>query len=99
MLVDLRGKGLTGRDAENMLDAVKITCNMNVIPFDPQPPRVTSGIRLGTAAMTTRGMDEAAMHRIAEIIHYALDYSNDEQYLIKARSMVDELVDAYPLQY
>ena len=99
MLVDLRGKGLTGRDAENMLDAVKITCNMNVIPFDPQPPRVTSGIRLGTAAMTTRGMDEAAMHRIAEIIHYALDHPNDEQYLIKARSMVDELVDAYPLQY
>jgi glycine hydroxymethyltransferase len=99
MLVDLRGKGLTGRDAENMLDAVKITCNMNVIPFDPQPPRVTSGIRLGTAAMTTRGMDEAAMHRIAEIIHYALDHPNDEQYLIKARSMVDQLVDAYPLQY
>ncbi|MDA8097690.1 MAG: serine hydroxymethyltransferase [Desulforudis sp.] len=99
MLVDLRNKGLTGRDAENMLDAVRVTCNMNVIPFDPQPPRVTSGIRLGTAAMTSRGMDEETMRRIAEVIHYALDYPNDAQYLEKARGMVDELCAAFPLEY
>ncbi len=99
MLVDLRSKGLTGKDAENMLDAVGITCNMNVIPFDPQPPRITSGIRLGTPAVTSRGMDEEAMGRIAEAIHLALDRPDSAADQERARNIVRELCEDFPLNY
>ena len=72
MLVDLRRKGITGKLAEKRLDAIGITCNKNAIPFDPEKPFVTSGIRLGTPAVTTRGMKEEQMREIADIIDKAL---------------------------
>ena len=68
LLVDLRNKMITGKDAEHLLDEVGITCNKNTIPYDPESPFVTSGIRLGTPAVTTRGMTESSMKRIAELI-------------------------------
>jgi glycine hydroxymethyltransferase len=68
MLVDLRGTGTNGKELEELLDRVGVTCNKNMIPNDPEPPTVTSGVRLGTAAMTTRGMGEEEMREISEII-------------------------------
>ncbi|MEJ7816425.1 MAG: serine hydroxymethyltransferase [Rubrobacter sp.] len=68
ILVDLKGTGVTGKELEDSLEAVGVTCNKNMVPNDPEPPTVTSGIRLGTAAMTTRGMGEDEMQEIAEII-------------------------------
>ncbi|MCL6558003.1 MAG: serine hydroxymethyltransferase [Firmicutes bacterium] len=97
ILVDLRNKGLTGADAEGLLEAVNVTVNKNAVPFDTQPPRVTSGIRLGTPAVTTRGMGPDAMRRIATIIHYALDYRGDATYQKKAREMAVELCREHPL--
>lgn len=97
ILVDLRNKGLTGVEAERLLEAVNLTVNKNAVPFDTQPPRVTSGIRLGTPAVTSRGMGEEAMRQIATIIHYALDYRDDAKYQKKAREMAEELCRQYPL--
>ena len=77
MLVDLRPKGLTGKEAEQLLDRAGITVNKNTIPGDPQSPFVTSGIRLGTPALTTRGMGEAEMTRIAELIDQVLTRRDD----------------------
>ncbi len=95
MLVDLRNLGLTGKVAEKLLDEVHVTCNKNTIPFDPESPFVTSGVRLGTPAVTTRGMVEEDMDVIAEVIHMALtDFENSKD---KAIQMVDELVSKYPL--
>lgn len=68
MLVDLADKNLTGKDVEKWLDAAHITCNKNTIPNDPQSPFVTSGIRLGTAAVTTRGFNEADLDMVADAI-------------------------------
>ncbi len=73
MLVDLRNKNITGRDAEKLLDRVGVTLNKNTIPYDPRSPFVTSGIRIGTPAVTTRGMKEGDMEVIAEIIHTIID--------------------------
>ena len=73
MLVDLVDKGVTGKEMENLLDEVNITCNKNAIPNDPQSPFVTSGVRLGTAAVTSRGMNESDMDQIAEAIALVLD--------------------------
>lgn len=97
ILVDLRNKGINGQEAETILDEIGVTVNKNVIPFDPQPPRVTSGIRIGTPAVTTRGMDEGAMRQIAAIIHLAIDRRDDPAAREKARDMVRELCAAYPL--
>lgn len=97
ILVDLRNKGLTGRQAEEILGSVNITVNKNAIPFDPQTPNITSGIRLGTAALTTRGMDEAAMERVAEAMDLALSYGQDEKKLDRARGIVAELCRQFPL--
>ncbi len=95
MLVDLRSLGLTGKVAEKLLDEVHVTCNKNTIPFDPESPFVTSGVRLGTPAITSRGMVEADMDVIAEIIYLALsDFDNNKD---KAIKMVEELVSKYPL--
>ena len=68
MLVDLRNLNITGKDAEHVLDEIGITANKNAIPFDPTSPFITSGIRLGTPAVTSRGMDEEAMKTIAKVI-------------------------------
>jgi glycine hydroxymethyltransferase len=97
ILVDLRNKGLTGRTAEDLLARVQITVNKNAIPFDPEKPSITSGIRLGTAALTTRGMDNDAMREVARAIDLTLSYGADEEKLAAARGIVAELCRAYPL--
>lgn len=95
MLVDLRSKGVTGHEAEELLDTVHITCNKNTIPDDPEKPSVTSGIRLGTPAVTTRGMTEVDMDVIAEAI--SLSIEDVEANGDKVKAMVKELTDKYPL--
>ncbi|WP_195573709.1 serine hydroxymethyltransferase [Paenibacillus sp. 1001270B_150601_E10] len=97
MLIDTRNINITGKDAEKVLDEVGITVNKNAIPFDPTSPFVTSGIRIGTPAATSRGMDEDAMKKIGEIIALTLKNPTDEAVLGQARSMVRELTDQYPL--
>lgn len=95
MLVDLRNMGVTGKDAQLMLDEVSITCNKNGIPFDPQSPFVTSGIRLGTPAVTTRGMNEEDMREIAEMIHMTIaGFDKNKQEVI---DRVAKLCAKYPL--
>lgn len=95
MLVDLSNKGVTGKDAQLMLDEVGITVNKNGIPFDTQSPFITSGIRIGTPAVTTRGMDETDMEEIAELIHLTLtDYNNSKNNIIRR---VHVLCEKYPL--
>ena len=95
MLVDLQNKNITGKAAETLLDEVNITCNKNAVPNDPQSTFVTSGIRLGTAAVTTRGMKEDDMKVIAEAIDICL--SNPEGDHSKAVELVKSLTDKYPL--
>lgn len=95
MLVDLTNFGLTGKAVEKQLDAAHITCNKNTIPNDPQSPFVTSGIRLGTPAVTSRGMNVQDMDRIAEAI--ALVIKNGEAGIPEARAIVQTLTDKYPL--
>jgi glycine hydroxymethyltransferase len=81
MLIDLRNKNVTGKQAENSLDASGITCNKNAVPYDTQPPLVTSGIRLGAAAMTSRGMKEDDMRQIARFIDQVItNFGNEETY-------------------
>ena len=95
MLVDLRRYNVTGKDAEKMLDEVRVTCNKNTIPFDPQSPFVTSGVRLGTPAVTTRGMKEEDMKEIAAIISGTL--KDFEGFKAEAIARVDALTKKYPL--
>ncbi|MBO2944750.1 serine hydroxymethyltransferase [Paenibacillus sp. F411] len=97
MLLDTRNMDITGKDAEKVLDSIGITVNKNAIPFDPTSPFVTSGIRLGTPAVTSRGMDEAAMKTIGKVIAMTLRQPKDEENLAKAARMVAELTDQYPL--
>ena len=95
MLVDLQNLGLTGKQAEKMLDEVHITCNKNTIPNDPQSPFVTSGLRLGTPAATTRGFDAEDMDQIAEAIALTLkDFDGNKD---KAMAIVKSLTDKHPL--
>ena len=95
MLVNLLSKGKTGKEVEKLLDAANITCNKNTIPNDPASPFVTSGIRLGTAAVTTRGFNTADMDVVAEAIALLVDDVDANQ--AKAMAMVKELTDKYPL--
>ena len=97
ILVDLRNMNLTGKEAEHMLDEVGVTVNKNAIPFDPTSPFVTSGIRIGTPAVTTRGMDEEAMKQIAQIISLTLKNKGDSDAHDRARKMVKELTSRFPL--
>jgi glycine hydroxymethyltransferase len=97
MLIDLRNLNITGKDAEHALDEVRITVNKNAIPFDTASPFVTSGIRIGTPAATTRGMDENAMKEIASIIASVLKAPNDENVKARARARVQELTERFPL--
>ena len=96
ILVDLRSKELTGKAAESILERVGIIVNKNTIPNDPESPFVTSGIRLGTPAMTTRGLGQAEMEHIAELINRALTQP-DEDTLADVRDDVNELTEAFPL--
>ena len=97
MLVDLRSKGVTGKEAQNLLDGVGITANRNTIPFEPLSPFVTSGIRLGSPALTTRGFKEADMEEVAAIIALVLDHATDTSAQEEARKRVDALCEKYPL--
>ena len=95
MLIDLRNKGVTGKAAEHMLDDVGITVNKNSIPFDTEKPFVTSGVRIGTPAVTTRGMKEDDMVEIAELISMTID--NFEENKDKIRERIAQLCEKYPL--
>ncbi len=97
MLVDLTSKNLTGKEAQNLLDEVNITVNKNTIPFEPLSPFVTSGIRLGSPALTTRGFKEADMKEVADIIALVLDRPNDEAAKTEAKKRVAALCEKYPL--
>jgi glycine hydroxymethyltransferase len=97
MLVDLRKKGLTGAEAEITLDKAWITVNKNSIPFDPEKPAVTSGIRLGTPAVTSRGMEEEDMATIAQFIHEALDAHKDADAIERVRKQVADFCLGFPL--
>ena len=93
-LVDLTEKDISGKDLEKRLDDAHVTCNKNTIPNDPRSPFVTSGVRLGTPAVTTRGMKEEDMDKIAEIIAMVIE---SEENVAKAKAMVAELTEKYPL--
>ena len=97
MLVDLRPKGLTGKEAEAVLGRAHITCNKNGIPNDPQKPMVTSGIRLGSPAMTTRGFKEAQARQTAQLIADVLDAPNDDKVIEAVRGKVAALTRDFPV--
>jgi glycine hydroxymethyltransferase len=97
LLVDLRSKGVTGKEAETLLQRAHITCNKNSIPNDPQRPMVTSGIRLGSPAITTRGFKEEQSRMTATLIADVLDKPRDEANLAAVRSRVAELARAFPV--
>jgi glycine hydroxymethyltransferase len=97
VLVDLRPKRVTGKDAEVALDAAGITTNKNMIPFDPEKPMRTSGLRLGTPAVTTRGFGEAEMVRIAEWIDRVVSAVEDEAVIGRVRDEVRELAGSFPM--
>ena len=97
LLVDVRGQKMTGKTAEHLLDEVGVTCNKNTIPFDPESPFVTSGIRLGTAAVTTRGFKEDDMKEVAAIIGLVLNNPEDAEKQAEAAQRVAELCAKYPM--
>ena len=97
LLVDLQPLGITGKLAEHALDEAGITVNKNTIPFDPASPFVTSGIRIGTAAMTSRGFKEAEMKEIAELIELVLNHPEEADVLAQARERVVALTGRFPL--
>ena len=94
---DVFSKGLTGRDAQNMLEAANITVNKNTIPFDTQKPMVTSGVRIGTPAVTTRGLREPEMKTIANLIARVLDSKGDASVTAQVKRDVKELCDRFPI--
>ena len=96
MLVDVRGQNLTGKVAENLLDEVGVTVNKNTIPFDPASPFVTSGIRIGTPALSSRGMKEEDMNVIGEIIAMTLKNPESEDVKATAKGLVEKLCQKYP---
>ena len=97
MLVDLRAKKMTGKEAERVLGEAHITCNKNGIPNDPEKPMVTSGIRLGSPAMTTRGFKEAEARQVGNFIADVLDNPNDADNIAKVRGQVAELTKRFPV--
>lgn len=97
MLVDLRAKKMTGKEAERVLGETHITCNKNGIPNDPEKPMVTSGIRLGSPAMTTRGFKEAEARQVGHFIADVLDNPNDAENIAKVRAQVAELTKRFPV--
>ncbi len=97
MCLDLRSKNMTGKTAEAALDKAGITANKNTIPFDPEKPFVTSGLRIGTPAITTRGMKEADMAQVATFIDDALTHTEDDAYLANIAQQVKEFLKKFPL--
>ena len=96
-LVDLRDKGITGKKAEKLLEEVGISVNKNVIPYDPLPPTETSGLRIGTPAITTRGMGEEEMEIIADIIDGIISHPGEDKWKEKAKKEVKELCEKFPV--
>ena len=99
VLVDLGSRGLTGRDAQEALDRAWITVNKNTVPFESRSPMVTSGIRLGTPAVTTRGMKEAEMEQIAGLIAEVLEKPDDASRQAAVKEKVRALTARFPLLY
>jgi glycine hydroxymethyltransferase len=97
MLVDVGARNLSGKQAEKALDAAGVTVNKNTIPFDPRPPMVASGIRIGTPAVTSRGMGVAEMSLIADAIARVLEAPEDEAVRAEVRGRVRELCEGFPL--
>ena len=97
LLVDLRSLGLTGQEAEDILGRVSITVNKNAIPYDPQPPRVTSGLRLGTPSLTTRGFGLEEMKQVADLIVAALSQAGNKKAEKNVRRKVHELTNQFPV--
>jgi glycine hydroxymethyltransferase len=97
MMVDLRNAHITGQEAENVLHKAGVTTNKNLIPFDPQPPRVTSGVRLGTPAVTTRGFHEAEMKVVGQAILNVVFNAHDEAMLSEVRQVTAELCSRFPV--
>ena len=97
LLLDITSTGLNGKEAQELLDSVGITVNKNAIPFDPLPPTKTSGIRVGTAAITTRGFDKEAAKKVAKLIVETLAHATDEDKLDEIRQSVQELTKQFPL--
>ena len=97
LLVDLRPQGLTGKQIEESLEAVGITVNKNAVPFDEQPPMVTSGVRIGTAALTTRGMQEPEMAEIGQLIAEVIRDPDGEEIRARIRARTTEMCGAWPL--
>jgi glycine hydroxymethyltransferase len=96
-LVDLRAKKITGKDAEALLSTVGITCNKNAIPNDPEKPFITSGVRLGSPAITTRGFTELECEELAHLIADVLDAPADDAALTKVRASVHALTHKFPV--
>ena len=97
MLVDLSDKDISGKAAERALEEAGITVNKNMVPFDQRSPFVTSGIRIGTPALSTRGMKESEMKTIGEFIHRVLSNSKDESVLAEVEGQIKELCVGFPL--
>jgi glycine hydroxymethyltransferase len=97
MLIDLRSKNLTGKQAEEALAQADITINKNMVPFDTQSPMVTSGMRLGTPAITTRGLMEKDVVKVVELIDEALSKPDDSKHLKAVKRKVNRLMEKFPL--
>ena len=97
MLIDLTNKGVTGKQAENALGEAGITVNKNMVPFDERSPFVTSGIRIGTPAATTRGMKEGEMKKVAELIKKVIDNVDDKKVLQDVKENIKKLCSEFPL--
>jgi len=97
LLMDLTNTGSTGQDAEKALDKAGITVNKNRVPFDQRPAKVTSGIRIGSPALTTRGMKEPEMRQVADFIHQVLSAPTDLDRLQRLKGQVKEFCHSYPL--
>jgi glycine hydroxymethyltransferase len=97
LVIDLRPKSITGQEAQACLDLIHINCNKNTIPDDPQPPTVCSGLRMGTSAVTTRGLKERDMVSIAEFLVEALEHRNDQAKLAAITEKVKALSSKFPL--
>jgi glycine hydroxymethyltransferase len=97
MLIDLRGKNVSGKQAENALGKADITVNKNMVPFDDKSPFVTSGMRVGTSAITSRGFKEKDMPKIVDYIDQALIHHEDPRTLGKIRKKVNDMMGDYPL--
>tara|TARA_B110000971_G_C19950904_1_gene473309 strand:- start:982 stop:1281 length:300 start_codon:yes stop_codon:yes gene_type:complete len=97
MLIDLRNKNITGKDAENALVLADITANKNMVPFDTQSPFITSGIRVGTPAITTRGVNEKTIPYIVELIDKVIMNYEDNIVITEVKKSVNELMSKYPI--